>query len=102
MPAFRRVVLVAALILGSHALHDGFAMIRWTAAGITPGTAGLLWSKSVAAEVIVFFVIGRPLLDRLGVCRRGNARCDGGDRALDSVGRDAWGAVAEVVEIGVA
>ena len=66
MPAFRRVVLVAALILGSHALHDGFAMIRWTAAGITPGTAALLWSESVAAEVIVFFVIGRPLLDRLG------------------------------------
>ena len=66
MPSFRRVVLVAALILGSHALHDGFAMIRWTAAGITPGTAGLLWSESVAAEVIVFFVIGRPLLDRLG------------------------------------
>ena len=57
---------MAALILGSHALHDGFAMIRWTAAGITPGTAGLLWSESVAAEVIVFFVIGRPLLDRLG------------------------------------
>jgi PPP family 3-phenylpropionic acid transporter len=66
MPAFRRVVLVAALILGSHALHDGFAVIRWTAAGIAPGTAGLLWSESVAAEVIVFFVIGRPLLDRLG------------------------------------
>jgi PPP family 3-phenylpropionic acid transporter len=66
MPAFRRVVLVAALILGSHALHDGFAVIRWTAAGIAPGTAGLLWSESVAAEVIVFFVIGQPLLDRLG------------------------------------
>ena len=66
MPAFRRVVLVAALILGSHALHDGFAVIRWTAAGIAPGTAGLLWSEAVAAEVIVFFVIGRPLLDRLG------------------------------------
>jgi len=35
-------VLVAALILGSHALHDGFAMIRWRAAGIEAGTAGLL------------------------------------------------------------
>jgi PPP family 3-phenylpropionic acid transporter len=66
LPAFRRVMLVAALILGSHALHDGFAMIRWRAAGIMPGTAGLLWAESVAAEVIVFFAIGRPLLDRLG------------------------------------
>ncbi|MBV8491866.1 MAG: MFS transporter [Alphaproteobacteria bacterium] len=66
LPAFRRVVVVAALILGSHALHDGFAMIRWQAAGVVPGTAGLLWAESVAAEVVVFFAIGRPLLDRLG------------------------------------
>ena len=66
IPAFRRIVLVAALILGSHALHDGFAVIRWTAAGIGPGTAGLLWSESVAAEVIVFLFVGWPLLDRLG------------------------------------
>jgi len=32
-------------------MHDGFAMIRWRAAGIAPGTAGLLWSEAVAAEV---------------------------------------------------
>jgi PPP family 3-phenylpropionic acid transporter len=63
---FRRVVLVAALILGSHALHDGFAMIRWNAAGIQPGTAGILWSESVAAEIVVFVLIGRPILDRFG------------------------------------
>jgi hypothetical protein len=63
---FRRVVLVAALILGSHAMHDSFAVIRWGAAGIGPDAAGLLWSESVAAEVVVFFIIGRPLLDRLG------------------------------------
>jgi PPP family 3-phenylpropionic acid transporter len=59
-------MLVAALILSSHALHDGFAMIRWRAAGIAPGVTGLLWAESVAAEVVVFFAIGRPLLDRLG------------------------------------
>jgi PPP family 3-phenylpropionic acid transporter len=66
LPAFCRVVLVAALILGSHAMHDGFAMIRWRAAGIAPGTAGLLWSEAVTAEVVVFLLIGRPLLERLG------------------------------------
>jgi PPP family 3-phenylpropionic acid transporter len=66
LPAFQRVMLVAALILGSHALHDGFAMIRWRAAGIPSGVTGLLWAESVAAEVIVFFAIGRPLLNRLG------------------------------------
>jgi MFS transporter, PPP family, 3-phenylpropionic acid transporter len=63
---FRRIMLVAALILGSHALHDGFAMIRWNEAGIGPAIAGLLWSEAVAAEVVVFLLIGRPLLDRLG------------------------------------
>ena len=66
LPAFRRVVLVAALILGSHALHDGFAVIRWQSAGIDAGTAGILWSESVAAEVVVFLFLGRPLLDRIG------------------------------------
>jgi MFS transporter, PPP family, 3-phenylpropionic acid transporter len=66
LPLYRRVVLIAALILGSHALHDSFAVIRWGAAGIGPGTAGLLWSLSVAAEVMVFLFVGRPLLDRLG------------------------------------
>ena len=28
LPPFRRLVLVAALILGSHAMHDAFAVIR--------------------------------------------------------------------------
>jgi PPP family 3-phenylpropionic acid transporter len=65
IPAFRRLVLVAALILGSHSLHDAFAVIRWTAAGISPATTSLLWSESVAAEVAVFFVIGPSLVTRL-------------------------------------
>ena len=64
-PQFRNLVLVAALILGSHAMHDAFAVIRWSAAGISPMTASLLWSESVAAEVIVFFAIGPPLVTRL-------------------------------------
>jgi PPP family 3-phenylpropionic acid transporter len=65
LPVFRNLVLVAALILGSHAMHDGFAVIRWSAAGIGPGTASLLWSESVAAEVLVFFLIGPALVTRL-------------------------------------
>ncbi|HWO43180.1 MAG TPA: MFS transporter [Candidatus Eisenbacteria bacterium] len=62
LPPFRNLVLVAALILGSHAMHDAFAVIRWRAAGITPGIVSLLWSESVAAEVVVFFVIGPALV----------------------------------------
>jgi PPP family 3-phenylpropionic acid transporter len=65
LPLFRHLVLVAALILGSHAMHDAFAVIRWSAAGISPATVSLLWSESVAAEVLVFFGIGPALVARL-------------------------------------
>ena len=64
--AFVYVTVVAALVLGSHALHDAFAVIRWTAADISPAIIGLLWSESVAAEVVVFFLIGPTLLRVLG------------------------------------
>jgi PPP family 3-phenylpropionic acid transporter len=47
-------------------MHDGFAVIRWRAAGLSSAAAGLLWSEAVAAEVLVFLLLGRPLLDRLG------------------------------------
>lgn len=63
---FRRLLLVAALVLGSHAVHDAFAVIRWNAAGISPQMTSLLWSLSVAGEVIVFFLIGPILLARVG------------------------------------
>jgi PPP family 3-phenylpropionic acid transporter len=66
IPAFRRVLIIAALVLGGHALHDNFAVIRWRAEGIDPRVISILWSESVAAEVIVFFFIGEPLLRRVG------------------------------------
>jgi PPP family 3-phenylpropionic acid transporter len=62
---FCRVVLVAALVLGSHAMHDTFAVIRWSAAGVSPMTTSLLWSISVAAEVVVFLLIGPWLVRTL-------------------------------------
>ena len=46
-------------------MHDAFAVIRWSAAGIGPATASVLWSEAVAAEVIVFFLIGPALVTRL-------------------------------------
>jgi PPP family 3-phenylpropionic acid transporter len=64
MPVFRRIVLVSALVLGSHAMHDTFAVIRWSAAGISPAVASVLWSESVAAEVVVFFLVGPLILTR--------------------------------------
>ena len=62
---YRNLVLLAALVLGSHAMHDAFAVIRWSAAGISPEVSSLLWSEAVAAEVLVFWLIGPALVTRL-------------------------------------
>ena len=62
---YRNLVLLAALVLGSHAMHDAFAVIRWSAAGISAETSSLLWSEAVAAEVLVFWFIGPALVKRL-------------------------------------
>jgi MFS transporter, PPP family, 3-phenylpropionic acid transporter len=66
IPAFRRLLLVSGLVQGSHAFYTAFGTLRWQAAGLAPGMIGLLWTVSVAAEVVVFFVFGRPLLARFG------------------------------------
>jgi PPP family 3-phenylpropionic acid transporter len=63
---FRRVMLTAALIYGSHAMHDAFAVIRWNAAGVSTMAASLLWSEAVAAEILMFFWIGPALVNRIG------------------------------------
>jgi PPP family 3-phenylpropionic acid transporter len=63
--SFRWLIVVASLILGSHAMHDSFAMIAWNAAGISPVVGSALWSESVAAEVIVFVAVGPFVLRHL-------------------------------------
>jgi PPP family 3-phenylpropionic acid transporter len=62
---YRNLVLLAALVLGSHAMNDAFAVIRWSAAGISAEISSLLWSEAVAAEVLVFWFIGPALVRRL-------------------------------------
>lgn len=93
IPRFRRVVIVAALVIGAHAMHDAFAMILWRGAGIPPGIAGLLWSESVAAEVAVFLVAGPWLLARIGPARA--AALAAGAGAL------RWGVMAETAALPV-
>jgi MFS transporter, PPP family, 3-phenylpropionic acid transporter len=66
VPGFLALMALAALVLGSHALHDGFEVLRWEEGGIGPGAAGLLWSEGVLAEVVVFVVAGPALLKWLG------------------------------------
>jgi PPP family 3-phenylpropionic acid transporter len=65
LPVYRNLVIVAALVLGSHAMHDAFAMIRWRAAGVSAGMGSLLWSEAVLAEVLVFFFLGPRLVQIL-------------------------------------
>jgi PPP family 3-phenylpropionic acid transporter len=65
VPLFRRLMVIAALVGGSHALHDSFEVIRWHAAGLSAGESSLLWSASVAAELVVFLFLGRPILRHL-------------------------------------
>ena len=64
LAVYRRVLIIAALVEGSHALHDAFSVIRWRAAGIDLPIVGLLWSELVLSEVVVFLLIG-PRLVRL-------------------------------------
>lgn len=66
LPRFRNLLVVSALVYGSHAMHDAFAVIRWSDAGMAPSAISMLWSEAVAAEVIVFFLIGPWLLRRIG------------------------------------
>jgi len=66
LAVYRRVLIIAALVEGSHALHDAFSVIRWRAAGMDLSIVGLLWSESVLSEVAVFLVIGPRLVQRFG------------------------------------
>ena len=47
-------------------MHDAFAVIRWSATGISPITTSLLWSEAVVSEVVVFFLIGPLIVNRFG------------------------------------
>jgi PPP family 3-phenylpropionic acid transporter len=66
LAVFRRALIIAASVEGSHALHDAFSVIRWRSAGIDLPIVGLLWSESVLSEVVIFLVIGPRLVRQLG------------------------------------
>jgi PPP family 3-phenylpropionic acid transporter len=89
-PPFQRLELVAALIQGSHAMQDSFAIIRWNAAGIGAEAAGLLWAESVVGEVLVFFLLGRPLLNRLGPAGASALAAAAGVLRWGVMARTAW------------
>ncbi len=90
---FQRLVVVGCLVIGSHALNDSFAVIRWRAAGIDPAMVSVLWSLSVVSEVVMFIVIGPWLLKRLG---------PGVAAALSAtVGVLRWGVMAQATAVPI-
>ena len=66
LPGFKRLMLLAALMQGSHAAYYAFGSIHWQAAGLSAGVIGLLWGWGVVAEVALF-AWGRRFADWLGV-----------------------------------
>jgi PPP family 3-phenylpropionic acid transporter len=65
--AYRRLIVIAFLVIGSHALNDTFAVIQWREAGYSNLSVSLMWSEAVMAEVVVFFLLGPWLIARLGL-----------------------------------
>jgi PPP family 3-phenylpropionic acid transporter len=63
--AFRRLLVVSALIQASHAMYYAFGTLHWQAAGLGPGLIGALWATGVVAEVALF-LWGRGVVARLG------------------------------------
>ena len=98
IPMFRRLMLVAALIGGSHALHDGWSVIRWRSAGLSPGQASVLWAMSVAAEVVVFVLVGQRLLKALGPGRAMLLSATAGIVRWGAAAQTAWFPVMAVTE----
>ena len=98
IPVFRRLMIVAALIGGSHALHDGFEVIRWRAAGLSAGQASVLWAMSVASEIVVFLFLGRWMLERLGPGRAMTLAALAGVIRWGAAARTAWFPVMALVE----
>lgn len=64
LPGLRRLMLVSALVNGSHAALYGFGSIHWARHGHDTAAIGFLWGIGVAAEVAMFWW-GRRVLLRL-------------------------------------
>lgn len=54
-----KLIVITALLQGSHAAYYGFSSIYWQKIGFSESMIGYLWSFSVASEVMVFLVSKR-------------------------------------------
>ncbi len=98
VPLFVPLMLATALIGGSHALHDGFEVIRWRSAGLSAAQSSQLWALSVAAEVGMFVVLGPALLRRLGPARALALSAGAGIVRWGTAAQTAWFPAMALVE----
>ena len=98
VPTFVRLMGVAALVGGSHALHDGFEVIRWRSAGMSATQSSILWALSVAAEMLVFVAIGPRLLAVLGPSRAMLLAAVAGIVRWSTAAMTAWFPIMALVE----
>lgn len=61
IPGFVVFLLVAALLMASHAALYSISTVRWVGAGIELPVIGLLWATGVIAEIFIFFVSARVI-----------------------------------------
>ena len=69
IPPYRRMLVIAAMVIGSHAMSDTFAVIHWRASGIGSIAISTLLAEAVVSEIVVFIFLGPPILRRLGPAR---------------------------------
>jgi PPP family 3-phenylpropionic acid transporter len=90
--ALQRLILVSALVQGSHAFYYAFGTLHWQAAGIGAGMIGALWAVGVVAE-IALFLWGRGVVARLGPVRLSAIAAIGGVLR--------WGATALTTDLAL-
>lgn len=56
-PAFMTAVAAVGFIHASHAFYYGFSAIIWTDQGVSERDVGLLWGVSVAAELVLLWLV---------------------------------------------
>ena len=56
-PAFMTAVAAVGFIHASHAFYYGFSAIIWTDQGVSVRDVGLLWGVSVAAELVLLWLV---------------------------------------------
>ena len=93
IPKFRRMLIVAGLVIGSHAMSDTFAVIHWRNSGVRPFAISTLLAEAVGSEIAVFLFVGPLVLRRFGPARCASiAACAGIVR---------WAVFATTTNVGV-